>query len=220
MTRNFSGFSRAYLARVIDPVGRALVRAGVSANLVTVLGAVGVLIGCFGFVVRGEILAGLVIITVSMLTDMVDGAIARARGSASRFGAFLDSTTDRIADGAVFGSLAYWLAVSGHRVAFAGALVCLVSGQVVSYAKARAEGLGVRCDVGIAERTERLILLGLGGGVYLVGVPYAFEVSLWLLAALSLVTAGQRIVHVRRVADAAVPPAEPSATESGELTRE
>jgi CDP-diacylglycerol--glycerol-3-phosphate 3-phosphatidyltransferase len=74
--------------------------------------------------------------------------------------------------------------------------------------------------VGIAERTERLILLGLGGGVYLVGVPYAFEVSLWLLAALSLVTAGQRIVHVRRVADAAVPPAEPSATESGELTRE
>src|SRR6266540_4226565 len=173
MTRNFSGFSRAHLARVIDPVGRALVRARVSANLVTVLGAVGVLIGCFGFVVRGEILAGLVIITVSMLTDMV-----------------------------------------------AGALVCLVSGQVVSYAKARAEGLGVRCDVGIAERTERLILLGLGGIVYLVGVPYAFEVSLWLLAALSLVTAGQRIVHVRRVADAAAAPGEASATEPGELTRE
>src|SRR5919197_3666308 len=202
MSRLLSGISRAYLARVVDPVGRALLRAGVSADLVTVLGTVGVLVGCFGFVVRGEILIGLVIITLSMFTDLIDGAIARARGSASRFGAFLDSTMDRIADGAVFGSLAYWLAVSGQRVALAGALVCLVSGLVVSYAKARAEGLGIRCDVGIAERTERLVLLGLGGIAYLLGVPYAFEVSLCLLSALSLVTVGQRIVHVHRAAAA------------------
>lgn len=198
MVKNLSAFSRRRLARVVDPLGRALVRAGVSADLMTVLGTVGVLIGCFGFVVRGQILAGLLIITASMLTDMLDGAIARARGTAHRFGAFLDSTMDRVADGAVFGSLAYWLAVTGQRYAFAAALVCLVTGQLVSYAKARAEGLGISCDVGIAERTERLILLGLGGIAWLLGVPYAFEVSLTLLAVLSLVTVVQRVLHVRR----------------------
>lgn len=198
MVKNLSAFSRRRLARVVDPLGRALVRAGVSADLMTVLGTVGVLIGCFGFVVRGQILAGLLIITASMLTDMLDGAIARARGTAHRFGAFLDSTMDRVADGAVFGSLAYWLAVTGQRYALAAALVCLVTGQLVSYAKARAEGLGISCDVGIAERTERLILLGLGGIAWLLGVPYAFEVSLTLLAVLSLVTVVQRVLHVRR----------------------
>lgn len=198
MVKNLSAFSRRRLARVVDPLGRALVRAGVSADLMTVLGTVGVLIGCFGFVVRGQILAGLLIITASMLTDMLDGAIARARGTAHRFGAFLDSTMDRVADGAVFGSLAYWLAVTGQRYALAAALVCLVTGQLVSYAKARAEGLGISCDVGIAERTERLILLGLGGIAWLLGVPYAFEVSLTLLATLSLVTVVQRVLHVRR----------------------
>ncbi|MGH3714268.1 MAG: phosphatidylinositol phosphate synthase [Micromonosporaceae bacterium] len=208
MVKNLSEFSRSRLAGVVDPVGRALVRAGVSADLVTVLGAVGVLIGCF-FVVRGQLLAALLIITGSMLTDMLDGAIARASGRTTRFGAFLDSTMDRVADGAVFGSLAYWLAVSGHRVAFAAALVCLVTGQLVSYAKARAQGLGISCDVGIAERTERLILLMLGGIAWLLGVPYAFEVALSLLAALSLVTVVQRVLHVRRAsrATAAAPEA-------------
>ncbi|MGH3647659.1 MAG: phosphatidylinositol phosphate synthase [Micromonosporaceae bacterium] len=201
MVKNLSAFSRRRLARVVDPVAQALVRAGVSANLVTVLGTLGVLVGCFGFVVRGQILAGLVIITVSMLTDMLDGAIARASGGTSRFGAFLDSTMDRVADGAVFGSLAYWLGVTGQPVAFAAALACLVTGQLVSYAKARAEGLGISCHVGIAERTERLILLGLGGIAWLLGVPYAFEVSLSLLAVLSLVTVVQRVVHVRRASD-------------------
>ncbi|MGH3734137.1 MAG: phosphatidylinositol phosphate synthase [Micromonosporaceae bacterium] len=201
MVKNFSAFSRRHLAGVVDPLGQALVRLGVPADLVTVLGAAGVLVGCFGFVVRGEILIGLVIITLSMLTDMVDGAIARATGRTSRFGAFLDSTTDRIADGAVFGSLAYWLGVSGQRYAFAAALVCLVAGQLVSYAKARAEGLGVSCDVGIGERTERLVLLGLGGLAWAAGVPYAFEVSLSLLAVLSLVTVAQRIWHVRRAGE-------------------
>lgn len=201
MVKNFSGYSRRRLARVVDPLGRALVSVGFSANLVTVLGTLGVLVGCF-FVVRGQLLPALVIIVVSMLTDMLDGAIARAKGSPSRFGAFLDSTMDRVADGAVFGSLAYWLGVTGQRYAFAAALLCLVTGQLVSYAKARAEGLGVACHVGIAERTERLVLLGLGGVAYLAGVPYAFEVSLSLLAVLSLVTVGQRVWHVRRAGDA------------------
>ena len=199
MAKNFSTLLRSYLRGVLDPLGRALVRAGVTANAVTIVGAVGVCIGSIGFLARGEILAALIVVTLFAFTDMLDGAIARAQGgSGSRFGMFLDSTTDRLSDGVIVGSLAYWFAVSEQRVAFVGALVCLVAGQLVSYAKARAEGVGVRCDVGIAERSERLVLLGLGALGYVIGVPYAFEVALWLVAVLSVITVGQRVAHVRR----------------------
>jgi CDP-diacylglycerol--glycerol-3-phosphate 3-phosphatidyltransferase len=198
MTKNLSAVSRAHLARVIEPVGRSLVRAGVSADVVTVLGTLGVMVGCLGFVVRGQLLVGLVIVTLSVLTDMLDGAVARAGGGSSRFGAFLDSTMDRLSDGVIFGSLAYWLATIDRHAAAAVALLCLVSGQLVSYTKARSEGLGIPCDVGLAERSERLVLVGLGAVLWLAGVPYALDVALWLLAALSLVTVGQRIRHVWR----------------------
>lgn len=198
MPKNLSSVARKGLTRVLEPAGIALARLGVSPNAVTVVGTVGVLIGCLGFVVRGELLLGAVIVTLSMLTDMLDGAVARARGETSRFGAFLDSTMDRVADGAVFGSLAYWLATTGRPPAAAAALLCLVGGQVVSYAKARAEGLGFDCDVGIAERGERLVLIGVGAAVSLAGVPYALEIALWLLAALTVTTVGQRVAHVRR----------------------
>jgi CDP-diacylglycerol--glycerol-3-phosphate 3-phosphatidyltransferase len=198
MTKNLSGVSRAHLARAIEPVGRWLVRMGVSADVVTVVGTVGVLVGCLGFVVRGQLLAGLVIVTLSVLTDMLDGAVARAGGGSSRFGAFLDSTMDRLSDGVIFGSLAYWLAVTGRHATAAAALLCLISGQLVSYAKARSEGLGIRCDVGLAERSERLVVVGLGALLWLAGVPYALDAALWLLAGLSLMTVGQRICHVWR----------------------
>jgi CDP-diacylglycerol--glycerol-3-phosphate 3-phosphatidyltransferase len=196
MTKNLSGVSRVHLARAIEPVGRWLVRIGVSADAVTVVGTMGVLVGCLGFVVRGQLLAGLVIVTLSVLTDMLDGAVARAGGGSSRFGAFLDSTMDRLSDGVIFGSLAFWLAVTGRDVPAAAALLCLISGQLVSYAKARSESLGIQCDVGLAERSERLVLVGLGAVLWLAGVSYALEVALWLLAALSLVTVGQRIWRV------------------------
>ncbi len=198
MSKNLSGVSRTHLARVIEPVGRSLVRAGVSADAVTILGTLGVLVGCLGFVVRGQLLAGLVIVTLSVLTDMLDGAVARAGGGSSRFGAFLDSTMDRLSDGVIFGSLAWWLAVTDRYAAAAAALLCLVSGQLVSYARARSEGLGIPCEVGLAERSERLVLLGIGAVVWLAGVAYAFDVALWLLAGLSLITVGQRIRHVWR----------------------
>ena len=198
MSKSFSSVARKALARVLDPAGRVLARLGVPANAVTVAGALGVLIGCFGFVARGELLIGTVVVTLSMLTDMLDGAVARASGESSRFGAFLDSTMDRVADGAVFGSLAFWLATADRPASAAAALLCLVGGQVVSYAKARAEGLGIDCNVGIAERGERLVLIGVGAVVSLAGVPYAFDVALWLLATLTLVTVWQRVAHVRR----------------------
>src|SRR5262249_51860461 len=108
------------------------------------------------------------------------------------------STMDRVADGAVFGALAYWLAVTGQRASLVAALICLVTGQIVSYVKARAEGLGLSADGGIAGRFGRLVIIGFGRLPPGRGVPYALEVALWLLATLSVVTVGQRIWHVRR----------------------
>jgi CDP-diacylglycerol--glycerol-3-phosphate 3-phosphatidyltransferase len=202
MAKILSVVSRAGLARLIDPVAAALLRVGVSPNTVTVLGAVGVFVGAIGFGARGKLVIAVVIVTLSALTDVIDGAMARMRGTASRFGALLDSTMDRACDGAVFGSVGYWLATTGQPRAAVAALICLVAGQVVSYVKARAEGLGLTANVGIAERAERLILVGVGGLLTGLGVKPALEIALWLLAVLSLITIGQRMVHVYRQARA------------------
>ena len=198
MAKILSVVSRAGLARILEPVARTALRVGITPNVVTVTGTVGVLIGSIGFAARGHVIAGLVITTLCALTDLIDGTMARIRGCVGRFGALLDSTMDRVADGAIFGSLAYWFATTGHPRESAASLICLVAGLVVSYVKARAEGLGIDCNVGIAERPERLLLVGIGALLYTFGVPHGFEVVLWLLAGLSLVTVGQRIVHVYR----------------------
>ena len=200
MAKILSVVSRAGLTRVLDPVASALLRAGITPNAITVVGTVGVLVGAIGFGARGKFVVAVVIVTLSAFTDLIDGAMARRRGSASRFGALLDSTMDRISDGAVFGSVAYWLATTGQPRGAVAALVCLVAGQIISYVKARAEGLGLTADVGIAERAERLILVGLGGLLTGLGVRPALEIALWLLAVLSLITIGQRMVHVYRQA--------------------
>jgi CDP-diacylglycerol--glycerol-3-phosphate 3-phosphatidyltransferase len=184
--------ARARISRVLDPIGSGLHRAGVSPDVVTVAGTVCVVAASIGFVARGHLLLGIIAVTLSVCTDMLDGAIARARGTASRWGAFLDSTMDRVADCTIFACLAYWLAGAGRPGAAAAALTCLVLGVVVSYAKARAEGLGLKCNVGIAERSERLIVAGLGAIGEVAGLRYSLAVSLWLLAVLALITVGQR----------------------------
>jgi CDP-diacylglycerol---glycerol-3-phosphate 3-phosphatidyltransferase len=199
MAKIFSVSGRAGVARVFDPIARALLRVGISANAVTVAGTVGVLVGAIGFGARGQFVAAVVIVTLSAFTDLIDGVMARASGGSTRFGALLDSTMDRVADGAIFAAVGYWYALQGDRPALVAALVCLVAGQVVSYVKARAEGLGMTANVGVAERAERLILVGVGGlvtgfGLWSGGLPAA----LWLLAALSVITVGQRIAHVHR----------------------
>jgi CDP-diacylglycerol--glycerol-3-phosphate 3-phosphatidyltransferase len=199
MAKILSITSRAGVTRVFEPVARALLRIGISANAVTVAGTVGVLVGAIGFGARGHFVVAVVIVTLSAFTDLIDGVMARASGGSTRFGALLDSSMDRVADGAIFAAVAYWYAVSGDRPTLVAALICLVAGQLVSYVKARAEGLGITCNVGVAERAERLILVGVGGlvtglGLWTGGLPAA----LWLLAALSVVTVGQRIAHVYR----------------------
>jgi CDP-diacylglycerol---glycerol-3-phosphate 3-phosphatidyltransferase len=205
MAKIFSVVTKAGVSRVIDPVARALLRAGVSPDAVTLIGSAGVIAASVGLAARGHLLIATFVITACALTDLLDGAMARARGRSSRFGALLDSTMDRVADGAVFGGLAYWLAVTGQHASLVATLICLVAGQIVSYVKARAEGLGLEANVGIAERFERLVIIGLGGIGWGIGIPYALEIALWLLAVLSTVTVVQRVWHVRRLARADAP---------------
>lgn len=203
MAKIFQVSARAGMARIVEPLARRLLRMGVRPNAVTVAGTAGVLVGALGFGARGDLVAGALIVTFFALTDLLDGTMARMHGGSTRFGAFLDSSMDRVADGAVFGAVTYWLATQGDRAGVAAALLCLVGGHLVSYVKARAEGLGMTCNVGIAERTERLIVVGIGGLLAGFGLAWALPAALWLLAVLSFVTVGQRIAHVRRQARAA-----------------
>jgi CDP-diacylglycerol--glycerol-3-phosphate 3-phosphatidyltransferase len=200
MAKILSVVTRAGLSGVVEPIARGLLRIGVSPNAVTVAGCVGVIIGSIGFAARGQLIPALVIITLCALTDLLDGTMARLRGASGKWGALLDSTMDRISDSAVLASVAYWMATTGQRRAAVAAILCLILGQLVSYVKARAEGLGFTANVGIAERAERLLVIGVGGLLTILGLDPALEVALWVLAALSLITIGQRMIYVYRQA--------------------
>lgn len=202
---------RPALARVLGPVGQALARTPLTPNAITIIGTVGVVASALSLYPTGHLFAGTVICTVFVLFDMLDGALARVKGTSGPFGAFLDSTLDRVADAAIFGGLAIFFVLHGHgrgdRVMAAVALFCLVSGALVSYAKARAQGLGLNADVGIAERPERMVIGLVAIGLSGLGVPFVLPVGLWLLAAISAVTFGQRVLAVRRSAAAPAAPA-------------
>lgn len=192
-------YVRPALGRVLTPLGRALVRVGVTADVVTAVGTLGVAVGALAFYPRGRLFVGTLICTFFVFGDMLDGVIARASGRHSKWGAFLDSTLDRLGDAAIFSGLVLWFAGGGQSPLLAGlALFCLVSGVVVSYAKARAESLGLRCDVGLAERGERVFVALVAAGLAGLGVPYALSVGLWVLTVASVVTVIQRFVEVRR----------------------
>ncbi len=195
---------RPAIARLLTPVGTALARTPITPNALTITGTIGMSAGALALFPTGHLFAGTMVCTGFVLTDMLDGTLARIKGTTGAFGAFLDSTLDRVADAAVFAGLAAWFVLGGHSSLLAGvALYCLVAGMLVSYAKARAEGLGLRCDVGIAERSERLLIGLVATGLSGLGVPYVLPVGLWLLAVASTVTFGQRVLAVRREAAAA-----------------
>ncbi len=192
---------RPALGRLLKPLGTALARTPITPNALTITGTIGMSAGALALFPTGHLFAGTMVCTGFVVTDMLDGTLARIKGTAGPFGAFLDSTLDRVADAAVFAGLAVWFVLGGHSRLLAGvALYCLVAGVLVSYAKARAEGLGLRCDVGIAERTERLLIGLVAAGLAGLGVPYVLPAGLWLLAAASTVTFGQRVLAVRREA--------------------
>lgn len=187
-------FARAPVSRVLDPLGRALVRAGLTPNVMTVIGTAGAIVCAVVFFPAGLLLAGTFTVWGFAMLDLLDGAMARARGYGTPFGAALDATCDRLVDGVLFGAITWWCFVLGHDLrAAAAALICLVLGQVVSYVKARAEASGLSAEGGLIERAERLIIALTGTGLEGFGVPYAVEASLWLLAVLSAITLAQRM---------------------------
>ncbi|QWF84196.1 phosphatidylinositol phosphate synthase [Amycolatopsis sp. CA-230715] len=194
-------FARASVSRVTDPIGAALLRAGLTPNVMTVLGTAGAIACALVFFPNGWLLTGTFTVWGFAMLDLLDGAIARARGHGTPFGAVLDATCDRLVDGALFAAIAWWCFVhdQNHRAA-AAALICLVLAQVISYVKARAEASGLEADGGLVERAERLIIALVGTGLHGLGVPYAVEVSLWLLAVLSVITLLQRLLEVARSA--------------------
>jgi len=195
---------RPVFNRLTEPVANALARTPVTPNAITVIGTVGVAAGALALFPTGHLFAGTLVCWGFVMADMLDGALARVKGTSGKFGAFLDSTLDRVADASVFAGLAAWFVLGGHSRLLAGvAVFCLVSGALVSYAKARAEGLGIRCDVGLAERSERMLVALVAAGLSGLGVPYVLAIGLWLLAAASTFTFGQRVLAVHRGAAAA-----------------
>jgi CDP-diacylglycerol--glycerol-3-phosphate 3-phosphatidyltransferase len=194
-------FARASVSRVTDPIGAWLVRVGLTPNAMTVIGTLGAVAGSIWFFPRGELLTGTFVVWGFAMLDLLDGAMARAKGNGTKFGAVLDSSCDRIADGTLSAAVVwYCLVVAQNMTLGVAALICLVSGQVISYVKARAEASGLHADVGIVERAERLIITLVGTGLVGLGVPYALHVALWLLAVLSVITVFQRLVAVWQAA--------------------
>src|ERR1700754_5229005 len=200
MAKIFQVSARAAMAHVIEPIARRLIAWGVTPNQVTVAGTVGVLGGAIGLGAQGFLVSGALVVTVFALVDLVDGTMARLSGGSTRFGALLDSTMDRVADGAIVGTVIYILAERGDRWGVVGGIVCLVLGAVVSYVKARAEGLGMKANVGIAERAEPMIIIGVGGLLSGFGPAWGFAAAAWFLAALSTITVGHRLAYVYKQA--------------------
>ena len=183
--------------RVIDPDANWLVRRGVHPNTITAIGTACTVAGgiIYGF---GHIRTGGWFLSMTALFDVLDGTVARRSNKSSTFGAFLDSTLDRFSDAALFlGLLAYYASLGAHyqEIVLLGA--ALTGSLATSYARARAEGLGLKDEVGFFTRTERIILLAIG---LLIGHwhSYAMVVVLWIIAVLSNLTALQRIYHVWR----------------------
>lgn len=193
--------SRAAFARLTTPTAKACLRVGLTPDAVTILGTIVAVAGALIFFPMGKLFIGTLVVWFFVLFDMLDGAMARERGGGTRFGAVLDATCDRVSDGAVFCGLLWWIAFGLHdKPLVVATLICLVTSQVISYIKARAEASGLRGDGGIIERPERLIIVLVGAGVSdfpFVAWPPALPVAMWLLAAASLVTCAQRLHRVR-----------------------
>ena len=197
---------RAFWAGVFTPVARLLLRLGVSPDAVTIVGTLGVCVAALVFFPAGHFLVGVLVIVVFVFSDLVDGLMARLSGQSSSWGAFLDSTLDRFGDAAIFaGLLLYYAGPGDSRPLTALATYCLVMGSVTSYARARAEALGMQAKVGIAERADRLVaILAMTGLSDIFDLPVLIPLTLGALAVASTVTVLQRIMLVRSQARATV----------------
>ncbi|MGC1209333.1 MAG: CDP-alcohol phosphatidyltransferase family protein [Ornithinimicrobium sp.] len=191
-------YARAFFSRLFTPLAAALLKRGISPDAVTVFGTLGVVVGGVVLYPLGELWWGSVFITVFVFTDLLDGNMARQSGRSSPWGAFLDSSMDRIGDAAIFGGLILYFAGRGDNLANAYlALLCLVLGFVTSYVKAKAESLSLRCEGGIAERADRLTVILVTTGLVGLFLPmWVLTSVLVLLALASAFTVAQRVAMV------------------------
>ena len=192
---------RGAWAAMLTPVARLLLRIGVSPDVVTLVGTAGVVLAALICLPAGWLWQGALLITFFVISDSIDGQMAKLSDRESRWGAFLDSSLDRVGDGAVLAGVALHLAISGEMIMWSGvAMWALVAGQLTSYVKARAESLGYLAGGGLAARADRMLLILLGVLLAGFGVPFAIEAAVAILAIASTFTVVQRMIKVRRQA--------------------
>ncbi|NEA32711.1 phosphatidylinositol phosphate synthase [Streptomyces sp. SID13031] len=192
---------RQFWTKVIAPIANLLLKLGVSADAVTLVGTIGVCAGALIFFPRGHIWLGAVVITCFVFSDLIDGYMARTSGTSSKWGSYLDSTLDRLGDGAIFGGLVlYYAGSAGDTPWMAGVtLWALVMGATTSYARAKAESLGLHASGGLAERSDRLVaVLVVGFFSDVLNLPILLKIVLCALAAASTITVVQRTLSVRK----------------------
>jgi CDP-diacylglycerol--glycerol-3-phosphate 3-phosphatidyltransferase/CDP-diacylglycerol--inositol 3-phosphatidyltransferase len=191
-----------YLKKVSDkiviPLAKVLVKFKISPDFITALGVAGTLWVSVVFIAQGEWLVGGILLFFVTSLDMVDGAMARLQNRESIWGAFLDSVMDRISDGIILGSLIYYFYKAENTLYLILMIWALVMSEVTSYARARAEGVGLDGKIGIAERPERLGLVVWGTFLTGLGLSWMTPVMVWGLVIVSTITVGQRINYVRR----------------------
>jgi len=190
--------ARRAVSGLLDPPAKLLLRLHISPDAVTVVGTLGAVSCAVLFIARGNFVFGVLGVIVFAVADLLDGTMARMKGTSGPWGNFLDASLDRVADGAIFGSVAFWAASEDQMWLAAGTLIALVAGQVTSYAKARAEAVGAEANVGLVERAERLIAILAALFLSGVGVPWVLDITVWALAILGVFTVIQRVVHVRK----------------------
>jgi CDP-diacylglycerol--glycerol-3-phosphate 3-phosphatidyltransferase len=192
---------------MLAPFVNLFIKLGISPDVITFVGTAGVVAGALIFFPQGQLFYGVLFITLFIFSDLIDGAMARKTGRTSTFGAFFDSTLDRIGDAAMFGGLVLYFAGPGDDYMYLClSLYCLVMGAVTSYARARAESLGMEANRGIAERADRTVAILIAAGVSdWWNLPVLLEITLWVLAVAITVTVLQRIWMVRQQAIAEVP---------------
>lgn len=213
--------TRAAYVKLSRPVAKAALRAGLTPDIVTLAGTAAAVIGALTLFPIGQLWWGAVVVSFFVLADMLDGAMAREQGGGTRFGAVLDATCDRLGDGAVFAGLTWWAAFGLDSPSLVVAtLICLVTSQVISYIKARAEASGLRGDGGIIERPERLVIVLIGAGLSdlpFFPLPWTLHVAMWVLAVASVVALLQR-VHAVRTSPGAMEPLHPANGEKPETS--
>jgi CDP-diacylglycerol--glycerol-3-phosphate 3-phosphatidyltransferase len=190
---------KAPVTAVITPLCRGALRIGITANALTVVGAIGSVISSLYFFSRGHFFVGTLVVTLFALSDLFDGTMARLspQGSTS-WGALIDSTLDRATDSAICAGILIYFYHQENSLTTYLALFALVTGSLIPYIRAKAESLGIECSVGIAERAERLILLLVGTGLFGLGMKVAIDASLTILSILGIITIVQRLRVVAR----------------------